>query len=509
MTVIGPFGFMGGLNSNAATNTIGKDQMSDAQDVYLVEGDLLKRPGSRTLNASAISGTPAVTGITDWQTAAGQRYQVVTAGTKIFQTADLGTTLTDITGAVSITSGATNQSTWASLNNILVRCGGPDVPIKWTGTGNAANLGGSPPTGNLCYTVNNFLFISGVSSLPSRVYYSNVIDPETWGASNYVDFRKDDGDKVTALSGMDQSLVIFKRNSIGKFDTTSLTISGSTTLGPLYTSVPGTGCVGPTALDVLPDGKIVFLSTNSHVYLYDGSVLEDIGDPLPPKSNIQDKLNNLVLLQYTVIRYYPTKKQIWISGINSGSSTNNIILVFDYTRHVWLAPFTNINANAMAACIDTRSTINHPVIFLTGNFAGQVYEQDFGNTNPENSSSSTIDGYGTVTIQFSGQGANFIPRSLIVPTEYEGAYNVEVNYGYNGFTQVPTSTLMSVNVSGAIGLDSFVLDTNTLAGGSTIRNIVQVNNTNTITSMQVQFRNRLPSQPYIIHPFWISDEIEI
>lgn len=506
MTVLGPFGFAKGLNTKAASNTIAPNQMSDAQNIRLIEGDLVKITGSRTLNATPVSGNPAVTGIADWQTAAGQRYQVVAAGPYLLQTADLATSFTDITGTTSITPGA--RATFASLNNQIVRCAGTDAPITWNGTGNATTLTGSPPAGNICTTVNNFMFIAGTAANPSRVNWSNIVDPTVWPATAYVDFRKNDGDKITALASLDYNLIIFKRNSIGKMDTSTQVISGFATLGALTTSVNGCGCVGPLSLDNLPDGKIVFMAPNAHVYVYDGVVCHDISDQDLPESNIQTLLNNLVSLQNTVIRYYPTRQEIWVSGTQSGNSTNNIVFIYDYAKDCWSCRLTNTNINVMCTALDTRATINHSVVLLTGNYAGQVYEQDFGNENAE-ASGTVIDGYGTACIQFSGQGTDFVPRSALVPLEYQGAWNLQFNYGYNDYTNTQFSKLLSLNVNGAVGLDTFVLDTNTLVGNAPLRRVVVLNSSNMNASIQVQFRNTYADQPFTIHPFYISDEVMI
>src|SRR5450631_646969 len=105
---MGPFGFVGGWNTKASAFTLPKDQMSDAQDVQVIYGDLTKRKGSAAINSVAISGTPAIHGLYDWQTAAGQRSLIMTAGINIFKANDLTSTFTVITGAVTITSGANN-----------------------------------------------------------------------------------------------------------------------------------------------------------------------------------------------------------------------------------------------------------------------------------------------------------------------------------------------------------------------------------------------------------------
>jgi hypothetical protein len=508
MTTLGPFGFHGGVNVKTATNVIGPNQMSDAQNVYFVGETLCKLFGSRTLNASAVAGTPAITGISDWQTAAGQRYQVITSGTKIFSSTDLSTTFTDVTGAVTITTGNNNQSTFGSVNNLIIRCGGetPDAPIKWSGTGNAAALGGTPPVGNICHTVNNFLFITGVAAAPSRLYWSNVIDPETWGAASYVDFRKDDGDKITALSHIDQNLIVFKRNAILRMDTTTTAVSGTSALGAAIESIIGTGCAGANAVDNLPDGKVVFLGTNNHVYIYDGSVIRDISDQDPPGSNIQPWLDSCVRGKYSIVRYYPTRNQIWVSTTSSGQSTNDVVFIYDYLKNVWCCKTIGRAVNAMCTAIDTRATINHAFVLLTGNYAGQVYEQDYGNNNPEDTNN-IIDGYGTTTIQFAGEGETFKPRSIMSNYQYQGEMSLQLNYGYNDFSAVQTGGLLSENSGSFIGLDSFVLDVNTLGSAGPIRKTLAVNTKKITSSMQVQYRNNYAAQPFTVNAFWISDEL--
>lgn len=512
MSIQGPFGFIGGLNTKASAFTLPKDSMSDAQNINIVYGDIQKRKGSAKINTSAIAGTPAVTGLADWQTVAGQRSLIVVAGTSIFKTNDLGATLSDITGAVSITSGQNNQSTFASLNNILVRCGGttPDAPIKWTGTGNAAALGGSPPSGNICCTANNFMFISGIAATPSRVQYSNVIDPETWTGTNYVEFRKDDGDIVTGLAPFNQNLVIFKRRSIGILYTMTNTVSGSTVLGPLTQVRDGVGCVGPLALDRMPDGRIIFLSPNAHVYIFDGSDVQDISDGQPPQSNIQTTLDALPVgrLPYAVVRTYPTRNQVWISVSSGSSSTHNTVLIYNTVLKIWESTYTGIAANVMCASIDTRATPSHPIVMLTGNYGGFVYEQDKGSTNAE-STTGVIDGYGTVSVQIGLGERDFLPKSAIVPFESQVSGNLEFGYGFDALSSVTNTVLLSM-LQGGYMLDiNWVLDlTAFLSGASTLRRIVPVPGTGNSFSMQMRFRDASIND-FTVHPVYLSDEILI
>lgn len=509
MADAGPFGFQGGYNTKASAYTLPPNQICDGQNVYISYGDLVKMPGSKVINSSAISGTPAIHGLADWQTDAGQRYLVVTAGTKMFQTADLGATLTDITGAVTITTGANNQSTFASLNNIVVRCGGttPDAPIKWSGTGNAAALGGSPPSGSICTTANNFMFISGVAALPSRIYWSNVIDPSTWGASNYVDLRASDGDKVTALVEMNQNLVIFKRRTMGVLWTNTISVSGAVTLGPLNQVPSAIGVPGPLCVDKLPDGRLIFLGTNAHVYVWDGAMQEDISDPPPPQSNIQPTLDALVpsRLGNAVVRVYPTRSQVWFSVSTGSSTTNNQILVYDYQLAIWLPPVTTRYANVIVASIDTRATPSHPVVLITGNYGGNIYEHDTGLLNPEDTGTN-IDGYATTSIVLGPDKIDFVPKSIRVAYEAQTNGQLQFNYNFDDYTGMNISTLLSQNQTGG-KLDAFTLDVDTLAGPSTLRKIQPMFGKGKAATVQIQFRNQNGGETFTVHPFQLSEEV--
>ena len=509
MTTSGPFGFSNGWNSKASAITMPSDSLADAQDINISYGDISKRLGSLAINSAAISGTPIVHGLADWQTPAGQRYLVVTAGSKIFQTADLGSSLTDITGSATITAGANNQDTFCALNGKLLICGGttPDAPLQWTGTGNVATLAGSPPTGNICVTANNFAFISGIAATPSRVFWCNVIDPGTWPVGNYVDFKADDGDKVTVLCEFNQNLIIFKRTKIGQLWTVPPSSAASVQLGPLTQIIPNVGCPGSQCLDKTDDGRIAFLGTNNHVYLFDGTNLQDISDQPSPKSSIQPTLDalNLGRISNAVLRFYGVRRELWLSVSESSQTSNNAVYVYSLVSNCWESRFSNIAANVMCSVIDTRTTPSHPITLVTGNYGGLVFEQDKGTTNAE-VSGGAIDGYGTVIIQNGLDSKSFQAKSLVLPIQSNGNTNLEVNYGFNGYTETPNNVMVPQQ-GGGNGLDSFVLDTDVLSGNSTLYRTVNITSPGSEFTSTFQFRNRNASESFTVHPFYISDEV--
>lgn len=513
MKPLGPLGFKGGWNTKESAWTFPKDSMSDAQNINLVHMDIMKRQGNATLNSSALASGAAVHGLFDWLINSGTRYLLVTAGTKVYNSAALSTTFTDITGAATVTSGQNNLHTFSSLNNIVAICGGttPDTPLQWTGTGNVSSLAGSPPTAALTCTANNFMFLSGIAANPSRVYWSNVSDPGTWGASNFIDFRNSDGDSVTSIIELNQNLLIFKRRSIGLLFTQSNTVSGSTTLAPLTEVIVGIGCPGSQCTENLPDGSAIFLGTNAHVYLVQGGTsVIDISDP-KEGSNIQPTLDamNISRLPFAVMKFYPTRNQVWLSISSTGVTTNDTVLVYDTQVGVWVSKFTNINANVLEPTIDTRATPQHPVLMVTGDYGGMVYEQDRGTTDASGIAGA-IDGWGTISVRYAVDETDYTPRSIAVPFEAQTTGTLQVGYGFNGLSTVNTLVNVSQIQPGDVLDSTFIMDTSTLAGPASLRKIIPVNSNGREYSIQIQTRNFDTNlSGMTVHPLFLSDEVMV
>jgi hypothetical protein len=521
MTVKGPYGFRGGLNLKSSSINLPPDQMTDAQNVYIVYNDLVKANGSVKVNTAALVSTSpgGVAGMFQWKFNAANSYlftESIGASAESFKyITNLGTTSTAITDDVGITD--TNPH-YALLNSILVRVGGNATTVKWTGPGNhIVALGGSPPTGTVCTVANNFLFIAGNSSNPSRVYWSNVADPETWPATSVVDFRANDGDKIVGLTSYNQNLLIWKQNSIGQLYTYSTVISGSSTLAPLVTLTVGRGLCSRLAWDYVNQLNICFVATNNHVYIFDGANFLDISDPPYPGSNIQPYLDTIKIAQTNpIVVNYPTRSQIWISttdGTSSlGATAKNIILIYNYSLGIWESKITGRNPQSMIAYTSfpgangtTTDGGTLPVTMLTGSHATFVYQQDVGSSNAEDTNG-VIDGYGVTSVEVAQDSGEFPVKSFLVPTDAQGSWFLQVNYGFNATNIVNKSANVSLAIPGGL-LDSFILDSSTLGGNTLLRKTVIPFSNNNVASVQIQFRNQNSGQGFIVHPYYISDQI--
>lgn len=504
MARIGPFGYNLGLNTRARMLTLPNGGLSQATNVHLEFNAIRKRFGGVRLNSSAIASSAALHGL--YNTYIGtQNYIIATAGTAVFKMEDLDGTFDTITGTITVTTGQNNVHTFAQLNDILAFGNGTDVVHKWVGSGNAADLAGSPPTGGILKTVNSYMFISGISSDPSQVRWSNPNDPETWASTSFVRFRRTDGDSIQALAGIGDDLYIFKRRSIGRLVTQNISLD-SLALGPLVTASTGVGCAGKLAIDNLDDNTVAFLAPNAHVYIFDGEEIEDIGDQEPPNSSIQPSLDSLnkSRLQYAVLRYYPSRRWILLSASDTTSATNNVIFVYDLNYSAWFR-WEGIAANVMASAIDTRATPIRTDVFFTGSYNGFVTEQDRGEVNPEDGSNK-IDGYFALSIPFGIESQDFVPRSLLISVKNSGGWNAEVNYSFDTYNEFSKNETISMGASGS-ALGSFILGVSQLGSTGDLYKSLLLKSPGRARSIALQFRNRNASEPFQINPITVLDEV--
>lgn len=348
-------------------------------NLRVFNGSLQLMYGKSRLTSSALNAGAAIRGATSWKdTADANVYAVVVCGTKLYTapvTTDTGSlTWTERTGAVSIQT--LGGKTFDSLNGLLILGGGSvsgEVLIKMTAnTSNAANLAGTPPLGDAVKTVNNYLFVGAQrnsTSTLSTVNWSNVDDPETWPAANTVNFRKNDGDEVTALGAVGTDLIIFKKGSIGKLSTTGISVSGVYTLGPLVTLSDRIGCPALLGCDTLPDGTLVFLGNDFNLYRCDGNTIERLNEDF----NIYNSTASIGSMDqsFYCLKVDPSSNEIRIRGG----------FVYNYLNKYWYIDSecntaTNLGELSFFTVGTGRTstilTTGSPVLFCCGTSDGHV-----------------------------------------------------------------------------------------------------------------------------------------
>ncbi len=372
--------FTGGMNALSSPTSLELNQALDlANLVLLPNSGFMKTNGNSEFNGTAMASGAAVHGSGFYRNISQTPYMMQIAGTKIYKS-EFDGVMDDITGAVTISTGQDNQWSYAQMNDLAIFVGGnraTDVPLKWTGSGNAAALGGTPPVGKWCYAANNRLFIANTVAAPSRIYWSILGNPQDWSASGSgsQDVQLSDGDELigACLLATDH-LLLFKQNSIHEL----MIRTSPFPLFPLFSNI---GAISSSAiLDV--DGICFFITPEPRMKATDGNSIIDFPDTLDP---IWDGLNKSRLPFMQGV--YDRKRGLvmWFCSYQD-STTNDFCIAWDLARKAWLKFPEGHNFNTVAMMQDRT--------MYGGGYDGKVYElDDDGTANYASEGDDPIDCY--------------------------------------------------------------------------------------------------------------------
>jgi len=486
MTMKGPYGYSSGWNTTTGPYDTPNDAYVDAQNVEYINGRMAKKQGNIQWTTGAHPGGAGVLR----SVCLFNGFLVSALGGKIATASSTAVgAWTDITGAVSFGPGS--NSVWeASLGGILVLGSQGLAPIQWTGTGNCTALGGSPPSGCYCGTmVSNYLFMASNSSFPSRVFWSQVLDPNTWPAASFLDVRPEDNTPINAIIAFGEDLLIFKNNCVARFYTNQL--SGQ--LGPLVVVSEKIGCAGLHCVDRLPDGRVVFMGYDNHVYIYDGNTFTDISNQPYPNSNIQKILNSSQFrlsggFSSGQVTVYKGKSQVWITHPFTytnplGTVYAGVTLIYDYVNNVWDSTYPD----HFIVKLINYNVANKEYLISSGN--GFLFREDTGGFNNDPTGGS-FDSYITKSVFISPDSREFYPASIFVPI-YSGSFTGSFCYGANGYAD--PKTFSNLTIAGPVQERKKILNLKSTSTGW--------------NTMQFRFDGALSNQDFTLSPFYLSDDI--
>jgi hypothetical protein len=228
------------------------------------------------------------------------------------------------TSATTLASGFSTIARWdfTTMNDTLWIVNG-EVAKKWDGTA-FADAGGTPPLGKFIINHKNRLFITGVASNPSRIYFSDVGAPETWNALSFIDVGKGDGDSNTGFFvGINDRLTITKQNSVWE-------LAGDASSNFLLRKVTDEGGCAVKQGGVLMRDTLAWLGKDG-VRLFDG-VRSALGSDKIPMTFAG--LNKRQLAQAATV-WWASEQHCFLAVPEGTSLTNNIVLVFDAARTAW------------------------------------------------------------------------------------------------------------------------------------------------------------------------------
>jgi len=291
----------------------------------------------------------------------------------------------DITGGLTIT--ADNFCDFENFLNEVYITNNEDVPFLWGGSGNGAAM--TVPSGltdaQFVKQFNNRLFLGNVlvsgTRHASRVYFSNLKDTDTWTSTDFIDISQNDGQEITGLKVLSDRLVIFKTRSIyNMFFTGNANVPFILPGGGKSNSA--VGCVAPYSIQEVNNG-LVFLSHDGF-YFYDGFNSFKISDKIT--STLQGF--NTTRFDQVVSLVQKDKNRYWAAMPDSGQTTNNKVVVWDYFNNAF-SIYKGINASALTSVFVSGD--EERVYF--GDYLGFTYRGDTGTFDDPSGTDTAIDAF--------------------------------------------------------------------------------------------------------------------
>lgn len=378
----------GGLNSTASPTSLEDNESSDLQNIdFDITGQFHKRGGSTLLNTTAFNSGATWNGLYWFEKSDGTKYLMGVCGNKFCESTTLtqtATPFTDRTGVITLTAGNNNQISWATMLDTVIGTNGVDAPFKATGGTNAAVLVGPATltTAKYVETFSNYAFLANVTVggvyFGSRVYWSNIDSVGTWTASDFRDVMKADGQVITGLKKLGQSLVIFKRHSIWIAQFT-----GDSDIPFTFSQTPSSvGAVSGYSIQEVQNG-LVFLADDGFYY-FDGNNSYKISQRV---RNTLNSFNNSRFPQCCSV--YSNTNNRYISSFSpSADSTHSKQITWDSLNNAF-SVYKGLNANCFA-----RVYISGVETLFYGDYSGLVHQMDTGSSDYDTSNAAqAIDCY--------------------------------------------------------------------------------------------------------------------
>lgn len=508
--------FSGGLNNRGNPASIRDKDSPLCLNIDLDQyGKICKRRGSRYLLSAARANN--VTWIGQHRSSAGTYSVLFTEGTKLYSCTTAGTSITDITGALTLSLGNDihTQSTYCSISGTpwIVATNNTNPVWRWGGTGNAQVLtSGTPATDFLpdaakCVEwYDNYLILANV--VESSVRYTNkfawsaVNDPTDWSASNYILI----GSAVDPIVGMvkfQKSIVVFKEHSIWKVVWDSSI--GTPTFVPFVVN-PKIGCAAAATIAVT-DNQIIWLSHDG-VYRYDGRGVDEesiqkISYQLESESWSTNWHTSRKDKAHAVYYRHRDQYRLFIcEGATQEAAAKNQTY---YAYHTRLDGWTKNTTDANVSSIIMDGSRQR---MMVGNYAGQINVLDYLDTTTgeydNNDNGTAIDAYWYTkdfTMGSPGleKGWHRIKMTMN-STSSAQTLTIEQYVNYGDYRARGTVSMQQEGVP----IGSFILGQSRLGGGSTVQEEFDLTGYSEV--VRFRFRNNRKDEYFSIIGFTIEWE---
>ncbi len=256
---------------------------------------------------------------------------------------------------------AHGQFYFGSLMSLMVVVNRLNAPRRYDGTVLTV-LAGSPPHAAHVAAHKNRMFMAHTAANSSRLFFSDVLNVESWPVLNFIDISPNDGDWITGLLVLDDYLVITKNRSVW------LLLGSSIEDFSVRRLHAEAGCIAPRSLTRVGEG-FAFVAHDG-VYMSNMSQVQLVTERI---RKTWDGLNRRRLFQATAIFH---RHKLRIDVPNGASITNNLRIIHDGIRNaLYLEEMT-----AHASCYAKFTEAGRESLLFGHSTVGQISEADTGFT---------------------------------------------------------------------------------------------------------------------------------
>lgn len=377
----------GGLNSTAGPLELKDNESSDLLNIDFNKfGSILKRSGYTYLNSTAIN--PSYSDGLHWferDNAGSYEGKFVSVSSANVYSMTFAGASSNLTGGLTITPG--NQVSFENWNNVVYMTNGVNVPFEWAGAGTAIPSAVPPnlTTAKYVSQFNNYLFYANVTVnsvvYSTRFYYSNISDPSTWGAADWIEVGFNDGQEITGMKVLGDRLVIYKTRSIyNVFFTGDASIPFVLPGGGKSNS--NVGCISAGSIQEVENGH-VFLALDG-LYYYDGM----------NSTKLSHKITT-TLDSYSISYFskassmvYKKKNRYYLSFTLNGETEASRIIVWDWFNNAF-----SIYKGWSPSSMETAFNDGIDEVPCFADYDGYVYKTDTGSSDYPLKTETAIDSY--------------------------------------------------------------------------------------------------------------------
>ncbi len=171
---------------------------------------------------------------------------------------------------------------------------------------------------------NNQLFLGGFSQFPSRLYWSEIGEPEAIQPNYFAEFRTNDGDRLSGVKPYGGAMVVGKQRSLHRMVGDN---PGNFALQEITTEY---GSLSQQSMVVFEN--LFWCLDQKGVVQYDGANVGIISDAVEP---FFIGANTSAAMDSAVGAHYKQTSEVWFAFPFTGSTLAQMILAYDYIVKAW------------------------------------------------------------------------------------------------------------------------------------------------------------------------------